>query len=117
MVPGMLHCAGGPGANAFGQLHIVNHLPALRKDSHHDISLALEKWVEKGIAPDRIIAAKYVDDNTEKGVAFTRPLCSYPQLPVYKGEGNVNEANSFECRAGVGHHENGKSIYSSGVMR
>ena len=41
MVPGMQHCGGGPGANSFGQF-----TPA--GDADHDLSLALERWVEEG---------------------------------------------------------------------
>ena len=90
MVPGMQHCGGGPGANSFGQF-----TPA--GDADHDVSLALERWVEKGIAPDKLIATKFVDDKTEKGVAMTRPLCPYPQAATYKGAGDINDAANFEC--------------------
>lgn len=100
MVPGMLHCSAGPGAHSFGQIHIANRLPALKPDASHDISIALEQWVEEGIAPKKIIAVKYINDNVEKGVAFTRPLCPYPQVPVYKGRGDTAKASNFECRVG-----------------
>jgi feruloyl esterase len=90
MVPGMQHCGGGPGANSFGQF-------AAAGDADHDLSLALERWVEKGIAPDRLIATKFVDDKPEKGVAMTRPLCAYPQAATYKGTGDTNDAANFEC--------------------
>jgi feruloyl esterase len=90
MVPGMQHCGGGPGANSFGQF-----TPA--GDADHDLSLALERWVEKGIAPDKLIATKFVDDKPEKGVAMTRPLCPYPQAATYKGSGDINDAVNFEC--------------------
>jgi feruloyl esterase len=92
MVPGMQHCGGGPGANSFGQF-----TPA--GDADHDLSLALERWVEKGTAPDKLIATKFVDDKTEKGVAMTRPLCAYPQAATYKGSGDINDAANFECSA------------------
>ena len=90
MVPGMQHCGGGPGANSFGQF-------APTGDADHDINLALERWVEKGIAPDKLIATKFVDDKTEKGVAMTRPLCPYPETATYKGTGDTNDAANFEC--------------------
>ena len=91
MVPGMQHCAGGPGANSFGQF-----TPA--GDADHDLNQALERWVEKGIAPDKLIATKFVDDNPKKGVAMTRPLCAYPASAKYKGTGDTNDAASFECQ-------------------
>ncbi len=91
MVPGLQHCGGGPGANAFGEF-----VPA--GDAQHDLYQALEQWVEKGLAPDKIIATKYVSDaDHTKGVKMTRPLCPYPQSAKYKGTGDTNDAGSFEC--------------------
>ncbi|MGB9120007.1 MAG: TonB family protein [Candidatus Angelobacter sp.] len=90
MAPGMQHCGGGPGANSFGQF-------APGVDADHDLNQALERWVEKGIAPDRLIATKFVDDKPEKGVAMTRPLCPYPEGATYKGTGDTNDAANFEC--------------------
>ena len=43
--------------------------------AEHDILSALIAWVEEDRAPETITAAAYVDDNSEKGIAFTRPLC------------------------------------------
>ena len=94
MVPGLQHCGGGPGANAFGQGD------AGEKDPQHNMEAALEQWVEKGIAPSAIVATKFVDDNPAKGVKFTRPLCPYPQTAKYKGSGDTNDAASFACAAG-----------------
>ena len=95
MVPGMQHCGGGPGADSFGQPG------ALRLgDAQHDIQVALQDWVEKGIAPERVIATKYEDEDPSKGVKMTRPLCPYPERAKYKGSGNSNEAASFTCVAG-----------------
>jgi len=97
MVPGMLHCGDGPGANVFGQWG----RPGLKNDAQHDIINALETWVEAGVAPETIIATKYVDNNLKNGIEFTRPLCVFPKVPVYKGIGDINEASSFECRKGA----------------
>ncbi|HEX8765139.1 MAG TPA: tannase/feruloyl esterase family alpha/beta hydrolase, partial [Candidatus Acidoferrum sp.] len=91
MVPGLQHCGGGPGANSFGQLG--QGAP----DPQHNIELALEEWVEKGIAPSEIVATKYVDDDPAKGVKFTRPLCSYLQVAKFKGTGDPNDATNFVC--------------------
>jgi Tannase and feruloyl esterase len=95
MVPGMAHCSSGPGPNSFGQSG-----PGPADGPQESIFSALEDWVEKGTAPTQIIAKKYVDDNSSKGVAMTRPLCSYPQIAKYKGSGNTNNASSFVCAAG-----------------
>jgi feruloyl esterase len=96
MVPGMQHCGDGPGATSFGAQGTV--LGA--KDAEHNISLALEQWVEKGIVPGAVIATKYEEDNPAKGVKMTRPLCAYPQVAKYKGSGDTNDAANFVCAAG-----------------
>lgn len=93
MVPGLQHCGGGPGANSFGQLG--QGAP----DPQHNIELALEQWVEKGIAPSEILATKFEDDDPSKGVKFTRPLCPYPQVAKFKGNGDPNDAANFVCAA------------------
>jgi feruloyl esterase len=79
MVPGMNHCQGGPGANVF------------------DMLTPLQQWVEQSVPPSRIIATHYLNNDPSQGVAFTRPLCSYPQGAVFTG-GNPNDALSFVCR-------------------
>ena len=75
MAPGMGHCAGGPGPNQFDALG------------------ALEQWVEKGVAPDSMVATH----STSGKVDRTRPLCPYPQVARYKGTGSIDEAASFSC--------------------
>jgi feruloyl esterase len=91
MVPGMGHCAGGEGANVFGQ----GGGSGLKPDPEHDTLLALEAWVEKGTAPEQFIGA-HVDQKT-KATTFTRPVCAYPKVPVYKGTGDPTDAASFTC--------------------
>jgi feruloyl esterase len=60
MVPGMAHCQGGDGPNYFGQgAHIGPALPSSSADD--DILKALERWVEQGVAPDKLIATKFKD--------------------------------------------------------
>jgi Tannase and feruloyl esterase len=73
-VPGMNHCGGGPAA--------------LDK---FDLLSAVVNWVENGKAPDSVVAI---------GKAFpgrSRPLCAYPKHAQYKGQGNPEDAGSFEC--------------------
>lgn len=92
MVPGMQHCGGGPGPNSFGA---VVSGPS---DAQHSMTLALERWVEEGVAPDQIIASKYKNDlDPKSGVARTRPLCRYPQVARYKGSGSIDDAANFTC--------------------
>jgi tannase/feruloyl esterase len=54
---------------------------------------ALENWVEKGIAPDKIIATH----STAGKVDRTRPLCPYPAVARYTGKGSMDEAANFVC--------------------
>ena len=75
LLPGVGHCQGGAGADTFSPV------------------LAIEHWVETGVAPDRIIASKVVRGVT----SFTRPLCPYPALPRYTGVGDPTKAESFAC--------------------
>ena len=93
MVPGMQHCAGGPGPFLFGQLGIPT-----KNTPQENVLVALKQWVEHGAAPGAIIATKLKDDHDpSQGVLMTRPLCPYPAIDVYKGSGSTNEAGSFAC--------------------
>jgi len=89
MVPGMQHCGGGPGPNVFGQNGDGPGEP------ERDIHAALEKWVDGGAAPAKIVATKYKSPGV---VERTRPLCPYPQTAHYKGSGSTDDAANFECR-------------------
>jgi len=60
---------------------------------------ALEQWVEKGTAPAEVVATKYTGDNPSKPVQMTRPLCPYPQVAKYKGNGDANDHHNFVCSA------------------
>lgn len=93
VVPGMGHCSGGPGPNAFGGLA----QPAVPIDPQHDILSALEQWVEHGVAPAQLIATKYVKDDPKQGIAMQRPVCPYPQEAEYKGRGSTADAANFAC--------------------
>jgi feruloyl esterase len=74
LVPGMSHCGGGPSLDQF------------------DMLTAVVKWVQKGEAPDFVIAT---------GKAFpgrSRPLCAYPKHAQYIGHGNTQDAANFTCQ-------------------
>jgi hypothetical protein len=75
MVPGMTHCQGGNATDTF------------------DGMTALINWVEKGKAPDSLVAARVFEGRN----ARTRPLCPYPQVARYKGAGSIDEAANFSC--------------------
>jgi feruloyl esterase len=74
LVPGMNHCGGGQALDQF------------------DMLSAVANWVEKGIAPESVIAT---------GKAFpgrSRPLCAYPKHAQYTGQGDTNDAHNFKCQ-------------------
>jgi len=71
--------------------------PVKEPDADHDVVAALDRWVEKGVAPDRIIATGFNGDPS-KGLVMTRPLCPFPREAVYKGSGDSNSAANFACR-------------------
>jgi feruloyl esterase len=93
MVPGMAHCSGGLGPNAFG--NGTSNGPVI--DAAHDLVKALEQWREQGIAPASIIATHYVNNVVAQGVQFQRPLCPFPQRAEYMGQGDPNNAANFAC--------------------
>jgi feruloyl esterase len=93
VAPGMGHCTGGPGPNAFGGLA----QPVAPLDPQHDLVSAIQEWVERGVAPAQIIATKFVGDDPSKGIAMQRPLCPYPQEAHYKGAGSTGDPANFEC--------------------
>jgi Tannase and feruloyl esterase len=92
MVPGMQHCGGGPGPDVFGQSGF-----STPNDTQHNIYMALEQWVEKGAAPSTVIATKQPGEGS--AVKVTRPLCAYPQVAIYKSNGDTNDAANFVCGA------------------
>lgn len=90
-VPGMGHCAGGPATDQF------------------DMLTPLVNWVEKGQAPDSVVAtargavtaagAANVDVPSSWSPARTRPLCPYPKVARLKaGATDLESANSFSCQ-------------------
>jgi len=79
MVPGMGHCGGGPGSASFDALS------------------ALDAWVSRNVAPDRITAA-----HLQNGVAsYTRPLCPFPQVARPRVQGSTDKAEDFVCSTGA----------------
>ena len=77
MMPGVAHCGGGIGPD------------------RNDAVTAVIDWVEKGKAPDSLLASKVTDNK----VVRTRPLCPYPQVARYKGQGSIDDAANFSCVA------------------
>lgn len=95
MVPGMQHCAGGPGTDVFGGFGGMGR--GASNDPQHNIYSALEQWVEKGRAPEDVIGSKLEGQGPAAKVVLTRPLCAYPKEAKYNGSGDPNDAANFAC--------------------
>lgn len=89
MAPGMDHCRGGAGPDLFGGAGGDAPIP----DPRHDMLSALERWVDRGVPPQRIVASRIVDGRLVR----TRPLCAWPARARYVGRGSTDEASSFIC--------------------
>lgn len=75
MAPGVDHCAGGEGTFQI------------------DALAAIDAWVESGKAPEQLVASRPLPG----GARRTRPLCPYPQVARYRGQGSTDEASNFAC--------------------
>lgn len=112
MVPGMPHCGGSPGLGPnfvgfTGGFTGGLAVPQLT-DADHNWTDALERWVEKGIAPDHLIATEFAVEETGAApapilpatpVRSTRPICPYPQVASYANRGPTTVAASFDCKS------------------
>jgi len=89
MIPGLGH-DNSQGGISFHTIDFLTHL---------------ENWVEKGIAPQRVIGARLKEpqdlDTFPKfpldpnRISFTRPIYPYPTRVRFKGSGNPNDAQNF----------------------
>lgn len=74
-LPGVGHCAGGPGADQV------------------DYLAAMEEWIASDQAPERLIG-------TRADRALVRPHCAWPQVARYRGAGEPNDPANWQCSAG-----------------
>jgi len=91
LLPAVAHCGGSTGPSSIGGG--MPEPPAAFRDADHHVVSAVIKWVEQGVAPERIIATRF-SGNT---LTLSRPLCPYPAQAVYNGSGDVNVASNFAC--------------------
>jgi feruloyl esterase len=78
MVPGMNQCGGGPGANTFDLLDVI------------------EDWVQFGKAPDSISGTHRDENGT---VGFSRPVYAYPNFARYDGNKDRIVPEAFKRQA------------------
>ena len=80
MAPGVGHCAGGDGPQPQG------------------LFTAVVNWVEQGQKPESVLASKALPD----GATRTRPLCPYPKVAAWTGQGSTDDAANFRCESPSG---------------
>jgi feruloyl esterase len=90
LVTGMDHCRGGVGPDNFGA-SFGEELPD--PTPHNDLLMALVDWVEQGHAPGSLTASKFANGK----VTMSRPVCAWPQVVRYNGQGDNSSAASFTC--------------------
>ncbi|KAI8953875.1 putative ferulic acid Esterase/Feruloyl esterase [Xylaria longipes] len=110
MVPGMQHCwttvVDAPWAfGGASQASILGNdtwsVPGFQ-DAQHDILLALMDWVEKNATVDQVVATTWNQPtNVSSGLLRQRPLCPYPQMARWDGDGDLNDAKSWSCGGDV----------------
>lgn len=88
-VPGMNHCSGGPATDQF------------------DLLGPLVQWVEHGMPPQAVPAMVRGAGNAggvnaelpqDWSATRSRPLCAYPGIARYRGQGSPEEGGSFVCQ-------------------
>lgn len=72
MMPGVMHCGGGPGPDRADYLD------------------ALDKWVTTKTAPEEL--------NVGFASGGARKLCAWPKQAAYKGSGDGKSPDQFECK-------------------
>ncbi len=82
-VPGLNHCGGGPATGQF------------------DVLALLVAWVERGRAPDALLARA---DESTPWPGRERPLCAWPSVAWYRGNGSLEKSDNFLCRLPVPDH-------------
>ena len=73
LLPGVLHCDGGPGPDYVDWLQLIRD------------------WTEKDKAPERLVMSKKEKDK----IIMTRPVFPYPRVAVYSGKGDTNLEKNF----------------------
>ncbi len=73
LLPGVLHCSGGPGPDQADWLELIRD------------------WVEKGKAPERVVMTKKQNDK----IIMTRPVFPFPKVAIYSGKGDTNSEKNF----------------------
>jgi feruloyl esterase len=108
LLPAVAHCGGSTGPSSIGGG--MPEPPAAFRDADHHVVSALIKWVEQGVAPERIIATRF----SGGALTLSRPLCPYPAQAAYNGSGDITVASNFAC---VAQTESASSIVPGDIVQ
>lgn len=92
MLPAVGHCGGSTGPSSIGGG--APEPPAAYRNAETHVVSAVIKWVEQGVAPEKIVASRF---DATGALVRQRPVCPFPAQAVYKGTGSVDAADSFNC--------------------
>ena len=92
LMPGFGHTFWGSGVQDIGIIGIS----AIPKEKERDILCAMEAWVEKGEAPDRLLGTHYQAGADGTHTEYVRPAYAYPYIAVLKGA-DPNQPNQYEA--------------------
>jgi len=97
MIPGMGHCGHGsaplPWPDNTQTMDISRSPKVSGRTADDDFLDALDRWVDRGVAPETIQGSQVVDSVLLR----TRPICAYPMVAKWDRMGSSNKSASFVC--------------------
>jgi pimeloyl-ACP methyl ester carboxylesterase len=86
-------------ADDFVRLFIVpgwgHVLPDTNSVMQTDLLEVITQWVERERAPEYVMASAR---SNSAWPGRTRPICTYPQVTIYKGSGSIEDGTNFTCK-------------------
>lgn len=107
LIPGVQHCAGGSGADVFGQISA----PPAGETPERSVGAAIQAWVETGRTPDSLVGRRGLAGlmgGPATGPEKQRLLCAYPARDVLQPGADPDKASSYSCQAVSGEHHQKK---------
>jgi feruloyl esterase len=91
-IAGMDHCSWGVDGAAWKIGNLGGSF--VSAEPERNVLWAMVKWVEDGVAPEYILGS---GSHAATNKTVERRHCRYPRRGKYKGEGDGDDANSWEC--------------------
>lgn len=96
LIPGVQHCAGGPGASSFGQMFA----PEPADDPARHMGRAMQTWVEDGRSPESVVGTfgfSMMPAAASAGPVRERLHCAFPARAKLVAGGDRDRAASYRC--------------------